>query len=66
MYTHEKTPMIIAQCWTLDLGGWTLDAGCCSVDVKILKYKTVQNFENNEAISTTSFFQAPLSNHLKI
>ena len=62
MYIHEKTPMIIAE----DLGRWTLDAGCCSVDVKILKYKTVQSFENNEAISITSFFQAPLSNHLKI
>ena len=51
---------------SMDAGRWTLDAGCCSLDVKILKYKTVQNFENNEAISTTSFFQAPLSNHLKI
>ena len=52
--------------WTLDAGPWTLDSGCRTVDVKILKLKTVQSFENNEAISITSFFQATLSNHLKI
>ena len=52
--------------WTLDAGRWTVDAKCSTVDVKILKFKTAQGFEDNEAISITSFFQATLSNHLKI
>ena len=55
-----------ARRWTLDAGRWTVDAECYSVDVKILKFKIAQSFENNEAISTTLFFQTTLSNHQKI
>ena len=54
-----------AELWTLDLGLWMLDAGFWTLDVKTLKFKTIQTFENNEAISITLFFQATLSNHLR-
>ena len=52
--------------WTLDAGRWTLDVECQAVDVKTLKFKTDQNFENNGAILVTLFFHITLSNHLKI
>ena len=36
------------------------------MDVKTLKFKTVQSFGINEAMSITSFFQVTLSTHLNI
>ena len=44
--------------WTLNPGLWTLDAGLrtlnARMDVKTLKFKTVQSFGNNGSISITA------------
>ena len=44
----------------LEAGRWTLDAGRQAVDVKTLKFKTVQGFGNNGVISITSFLNFTL------
>ena len=46
--------------WTLDAGHWTLDAERQTVDINNLKFKTVQSFGNNGAISMTSFLNSTL------
>ena len=67
IYWHTGIPGLQRQ--ELDSGRWTLDPGLWTLNARLLttlKFKTVQNFENNGAISITSFFQTTLSNHLKL
>ena len=56
-----------AGLWALNPGIWTPDAGLSTLDsvrwtleVKTLKFKTVQSFGNNGFISITSFFNSTL------
>ena len=46
--------------WTLSSRRWTPDAERQTVDVKTLKFKTVQSFGNNGSIQITSFLNSTL------